>query len=200
MANKKKHGNTGNQNAKGNNGGRPNKFESGQFDWQAFAEEYGRGEGTLEELCEKYGISVESYYNYKNEYFEFFDAIKTAQERRQDRLKAMSARGMRKLLEGYEYTEQTTEIIPNGNGESEGDRPAGNMRKTIIHRKHQPPNATMIIFTKCNLEPEDWKSVQHIKHEGGREQAPLDYSQLSDDELKAFRGLVAKMQGKDEET
>lgn len=160
--------------------------------YKDFAEDYAKGEETLRELCDRYGISTQTFYNLKDEKIEFFDAIKNAKEQRRDEKLGMANRGMKMLLEGGEYTETRVEAHRPPDGDQEDEQ----LEKVVRTRKRVLPNATMIIFTLCNLDKENWKHISTIKHEGIPDRPPVDLSNLSDEELDIFLELTQKAEGK----
>lgn len=154
---------------------------------RSIAEDYSKGKATVAEICEKHGISIQTFYNWQDTHFEFFDAIKKATRIRNRIRGDMAMNGLERLLEGYDYTEQQTEAEPdpqNPNGR-------GKIKKTVITKKHVPPNPTMIIFTATNQLKEDWKHVTAIEHIHEQEPPP-DLSRLSEEEKLQLEKLLSK--------
>lgn len=158
---------------------------------EAIAEQYSQGEATIKEIMEHHNLTERIFFYWQEENLHFFQLIKNASQARNSRKKEMALNGMKMLLQGHEYTEQSTEAKPVRDAEGNEKKV---IQKTVLTRKFVPPNAGMIIFTLCNLEPAQWKSVQHIKHETGPEIPPYDFSDFSDDELEEFERLSAKAQ------
>lgn len=160
----------------------------------SIAQAYAEGEGTIVEIMQKHGLSERIFYIWKEENLQFFQLIKNAEQMRQGHKKEMALNGLKKLLEGYEYTEQTTEAVPMAKkGSGQQDK---KITKTILHRKHQSPNATAIIFTLCNTAPDEFKSVQHIKYDKPTEMPPFDFSEFTEEELELWEKLAEKAQPK----
>lgn len=155
------------------------------------AEQYAEGEATIKEIMEHHNLTERIFFYWQEENLHFFQLIKNAKQARNSRKKEMALNGMKMLLQGHEYTEQSTEAKPVRDAEGNEKKV---IQKTVLTRKFIPPNAGMIIFTLCNLEPGQWKSVQHIKHETGPEIPPYDFSEFTDDELEEFERLSAKAQ------
>lgn len=158
---------------------------------QKIADDYAQGTGTVAEIMAKYGLSERIFYYWQEENLQFFQLIKNAKEARQGQKLHMALNGMKILLQGHEYTEQDTEATPIKNADGTTSKV---IKKTVVKRKFIPPNATMVIFTLCNIDPENWKSVQHIKHEGGAEMPPYDFSNFTMEELETFERLSKKAQ------
>lgn len=155
----------------------------------SIAEDYGEGTGTIVEIMEKHGLSETTFYRWKEELTEFWELLKKAEERRRGRKKEMALNGMKRLLEGYEVIEQTTQTEPLTDQDG---RKQNRVKSVKITKKHIPPSASMIIFTLCNVAPDEFRSVQHIKYEGSETIPPYDFSKFTDEELEQFEALSLK--------
>ncbi|MED4922109.1 transposase [Weizmannia sp. CD-2023] len=136
---------------------------------------------TEEEICKRLGISVASLNNYKNEYIELLEALKTNREIADYRVE--NSLYLRAL--GYEYEEETWE-------EFELDTPVlkedGTIQRTELRltkkvKKKQAPDVTAQIFWLKNRRPDKWRDKQDIEHSGSIKNE-IDMSGLSLEELR----------------
>lgn len=159
------------------------------------AKELEDGEARIKDICARHKIGVSTYYDWLDRYPEFSDAVKKAKKLRYAALDELADRGMKKLLEGFEYTEvETKGIRPKKSDGSDGS--------TIIYERKEkkkfiPPSETMIIFVKTNRDPANWKHRNQIEIDDGREQrrAVPDIENLTDEELRTLEYLQKKALG-----
>lgn len=113
---------------------------------------YSSGKYNNLDLCTKAEISQETFFKWKREKPEFSEALKDAEDQRQNNFKEMALSGLAKLLDGYEYEEITMEGKP--------EKPTF-IKKT---KKFIPPNPTAVIFTLTNTDPANFKHKSEVQH------------------------------------
>ena len=105
--------------------------------------------------CLTAGISVSQFHFWLNQKTEFSEAVKKAKAQYQEwydkNLLESAERGLRRLIEGEEYIETTTEYENDGTGQ-----PRIKKQKTVT--KRIPPNITALIFALTNRAPDIWKN------------------------------------------
>ena len=109
------------------------------------------------DLAKLFGVTKTTIANWKNDYPEFFDAIKRGKwEYENVKVEA----SLLKRVHGYEYEEVKT-VIEKITDESGAT--VGKVRQRIEKpKKHIPPDTACIIFWKCNRQPQDWQNTQRI--------------------------------------
>ena len=138
------------------------------------------GDYKIVDLCKKAGISHETYYAWKKSKPEFSESLKRSEEQRLEVFKNMARSGLAKLLDVYEYEEIHTEYVDDPKN---AGKPKIKSKKIIT--KKIMPNPTAVIFALTNLDPANFKHLQHIDHTSkGEKVSPIDYSKLSDSALK----------------
>lgn len=104
--------------------------------------------------CKLAGISDETFSRWLDN-VEFAEAIKKAkkdfEEWEMNGILETAKRGLKKLLEGEEYEEVTTEYVNDDKGNP-------TIRKQTRKTKKIPPSATATIFALCNRDPDGWKN------------------------------------------
>lgn len=154
--------------------------------------DYGEGEGTIEEIMKKHGLSLDRFFEWQQIYPEFHDKVKEIKKLRQYRSYEMALIGKKKLLQGHTVEELTQVGVAkkDGSGAIEPLR----IQKT---QKYYPPSATMIVFELINSSRGEFRDVRHITYQG-RELPPYDLSKLSDEELKEFERILEKAEHRDD--
>lgn len=97
---------------------------------------------TYEQIAEKIGISVPTFYNWKKRYSEFAAAIKRGREV----IDSEVEESLIKSALGYRSVEEKTEYSPTGE-----------VLKITRIEKDIPPNVTALIFWLKNRLPEKWR-------------------------------------------
>jgi hypothetical protein len=119
------------------------------------------GDGyTDAQLAKRMGISTSTFYEWKNKYSEFSDAIK----RGKNIIVEAVENSLYTSAIGYQYDEVTREPLLNLlTGEPLLDE-KGNQRMYItkIVTKHAAPNQTAQIFILKNLKPEAWNDRKKV--------------------------------------
>lgn len=109
---------------------------------------------TIQTACKLGGISDDTYANWLRN-SEFSEAVKRAkkdfEEWEMNGILETAKRGLKKLLEGEEYEEVTTEYVNDDKGNP-------TIRKQTRKTKKIPPSATATIFALCNRDPDGWKN------------------------------------------
>lgn len=116
------------------------------------------------QIAKNLGISVDTFYKYKNEHSEFSEAIKKGKEVVDIEVEnALLKRAM-----GYEYEEVTRERVVKKDkyGQTMIDihgLPVHEMVVTKVVKKDVIPDTTAQIFWLKNRKPEDWRDVNKIE-------------------------------------
>lgn len=91
------------------------------------------------EVYETLGISHETFYKYLREIPEFSEAYNKGKEASKSFLTELTISATRKLLEGAEYTEETTKYIPGATDAQGRTQPI--VREKTIKKRTTEPNA-----------------------------------------------------------
>lgn len=121
---------------------------------------------TVAEICLKAGISERSYYDWKNKYAEFADAIKKAEDDFNSLLVVEAKKSLMKLVQGFMVQEKKTVTVDSGRKDEETGKPIVKVKEHTVAEKHYQPNPTAIIFTLTNRDPENWKNRQNTELTG----------------------------------
>lgn len=107
---------------------------------------------TEEQIAHNLGISIQTFYTYKKEQVEFFEALKRNKEFADIEVEnALYKRAM-----GYKYDEVTKEsFFNNDTGEYE-------LRETKRITKEVQPDTTAQIFWLKNRKPKLWRDKQDV--------------------------------------
>ena len=142
-----------------------NKYVITDEFYDAIENAYANGCQDLAELCKILGVNKNTFNGwYYDEVRDTEDdpvskkignAVKRGIERQPTQLLKLADIGMRKLLAGYEFEEVTTEKI---------ETPDQVTTKEKVIKKQISPNATMVMFTKVNLDPENWQSINKVEN------------------------------------
>lgn len=149
---------------------------------------------TVAEICRIAKIGRSTYFDWIKEIPEFSDAIKKAQETRIEFLVAEAKKSLLRKIQGYMVQEKHITTVGSGKYDVNG-KEIPRIKEQKIVDKHYQPDTAAIIFTLTNGEPENWKNRQNSELTGkdGKPLIPeLDFSQFTDEELKAFHNLQAK--------
>jgi hypothetical protein len=95
------------------------------------------------DICEKLGVSKDTFLEYKKKYSDLSDAIRRGEQNLQRDLE----NALYKRALGYEYFETKREV-------KKGDQPFKKVSRT---KKHVLPDVQALIFVLCNLYPDKWK-------------------------------------------
>lgn len=130
----------------------------------------------------KAGISEAVFYKWKHEHVEFVERLKKAEATYKEwELNGMlksAKQSLKKLIEGYEYTEIENEYEADGKG-------GYTIKKQKSKTKNVGPNVTAVIFALVNRDPENWQNRinTEVKADVKTEDAKLDLSKIPDELL-----------------
>lgn len=109
------------------------------------------------DAAKKAGISESTFYEWMQSKAEFSEAVKSAEKRFHDwQMTEMlndAKRSLKTLILGQEYEEVKIEYEPDP-----GNPTKPRIKRQTTTRKKILPNATAVIFTLCNRDPENWKN------------------------------------------
>lgn len=120
---------------------------------------YRSDEFTETEVCRKVGVSRQAMHTWKNKYPEFKKGIEDAKMELIDERLVECRRSLAKLINGYEYEEETTEYIRGMQGRPE-------VRAQRVVKKTVPPNLGAIIHFQTNRDSENWANKQRTEITG----------------------------------
>lgn len=135
---------------------------------------------SVPELCRAVGIDEATFYRWKNEKSEFYDALKKAEEARMSFFVVEAKRSLLKKIQGYTVQERHVTTIGSGKFDVNG-KEIPKIKEQKIVDKHYQPDTAAIIFTLTNGEPEQWKNRQN-NEVTGKDGKDL-FGQLTDEEL-----------------
>lgn len=116
---------------------------------------------TQKEICEQVGINQDTFTDWKHNHSDFSDAIKKA-DRKRLRFFAVEARkSMLKKIQGYDYEETHSTMIPSKDKEG-----AGVIKEQKKIKKHIPPDSTLLMYVLNNTDPENFRHKEHMEHTG----------------------------------
>lgn len=143
------------------------KWETHVKDRLIEVEGWARDGLTDEQIAKNLGISIQTFYTYKEKYLEFFESLKRGKEVVDREVE----NALLKRALGYNFVEETTEELPDGSTKS----------KTVI--KHIPGDTTAQIFWLKNRKPDVWRDKTAIEH-SGEIKGDNPFSNLTTEELK----------------
>lgn len=122
---------------------------------------YESGDHTIQQICAAVGISRECWYKWKDMQDGFKERLESCEPKRLEKIKELARSGLAKLLDTYEYDEETTEYI---------DDPINPgtpiIKSKKVTTKRVMPNPTAVIFALTNQDSENFKHKQEIQHSG----------------------------------
>lgn len=124
---------------------------------QRICELFATGEHSVASVCEQVGLAESTFYKWKEEKSEFSESLKKADVLRLSAFKNMARSGLAKMLDVYEYDEMSRSYSVDKNGKRRVKFEKATRRKVM-------PNATAVIFTLKNLDPENFKEKQEIEN------------------------------------
>lgn len=113
------------------------------------------GRHTIEGICKQVGINKDTYHDWKHTKPDFSDSIKKAEERANECKKEIVMSSFIKLIEGYDYEETHTEIVPSKTDPTDRTKAIVKSRKII--KKHMAPSPGAVIFAMKNYFPDTFK-------------------------------------------
>lgn len=133
------------------------------------------GDHRIIDVCKMVGIAEQTYYEWKDSKPEFLESLKEAEKKRLEQFKNMARSGLAKLLDIYEYEEETTEYTDNP--KEQGKPKIKSKKKTT---KRIMPNPTAVIFALTNQDSDNFRHKHEVKHSGD---INVDIHRKSVDEL-----------------
>lgn len=120
---------------------RPSKYETHVAPRLEEIKDWCRNGATDEEIAKRLGISIASFYNFKNLFLEFLEALKETKEI----VDAQVENALLKRALGYSYDEVTQELVD------------GELKVTKVITKQVVPDTTAQIFWLKNRRPDKWR-------------------------------------------
>ena len=127
---------------------RPSKYETHVAPRLEEVKDWCRNGATDEEIAERLGISMRTFYEYKREFSQFSQSLKESKEVVDSQVES----ALLKRALGYEYDEITKER--NDKGE---------LVVTKVVRKQVVPDTTAQIFGMKNRRPDKWKEKSQVE-------------------------------------
>ena len=127
---------------------RPSKYETHVAPRLEEVKDWCRNGATDEEIAERLGISMRTFYEYKREFSQFSQSLKESKEVVDSQVES----ALLKRALGYEYDEITKER--NDKGE---------LVVTKVVRKQVVPDTTAQIFWMKNRRPDKWKEKSQVE-------------------------------------
>lgn len=137
---------------------------------------------TIVEVCKMVNINRASYYAWLEEYPEFAQAIKEAENDRMQLFVKEAKRSLLKKIKGYTVEETKVVSIPSKKLDSEGN-PIPIIKEQTTKEVHIQPDTAAIIFTLTNGDAEHWQNRQY-NEVAGKDGKDL-FGNKSDEELDA---------------
>lgn len=126
---------------------RPSKYETHVAPRLEEIKDWCRNGATDEEIAKRLGISIASFYNFKNQFLEFLEALKETKEI----VDAQVENALLKRALGYSYDEVTQEVVD------------GELKVTKVITKQVVPDTTAQIFWLKNREPSKWRDKLQVE-------------------------------------
>lgn len=126
---------------------RPSKYETHVAPRLEEIKDWCRNGATDEEIAKRLGISIASFYNFKNQFLEFLEALKETKEI----VDAQVENALLKRALGYSYDEVTKEVVD------------GELKVTKVITKQVVPDTTAQIFWLKNREPSKWRDKLQVE-------------------------------------
>lgn len=113
---------------------------------------------TAKKICKLIDITEQTYYRWlKNSAFKlkYDQAVKNRLGTRCNEAK----KSLSQLVSGYEFKEVRTEYTPDPNNKAKEI-----VKSRTVTTKHIKPDTAAVIFTLCNLAPDQFQNTQRIDH------------------------------------
>jgi hypothetical protein len=133
----------GNQNAKGNRGGRPTLYKPAYAAQAAKACQAGF---TDQELADLFGVAVSTISAWKAEHVEFSDALKAGKAEADDRVE----RALYHRAIGYSHSVEKPMVVDKA-------------VRIVTYTARMPPDTTACIFWLKNRNPEEWRDKTQVE-------------------------------------
>lgn len=147
------------------------KYDSHVKDNLVLVTSWARNGLTDLQIAHNLGISEDTFYNYKNKYTEFSEALKKGKEV----IDFEVENALLKRALGYKYDEITKELVD------------GNMVETKRVTKEVQPDTTAQIFWLKNRKPKEWRDKKDVEMSGElKTESENKVSLLSTEDLKTL--------------
>ena len=133
----------GNQNVKGNRGGRPTLYKP---EFTAQAAKACQAGFTDQELADLFGVAVSTISAWKAEHVEFSDALKAGKTEADDRVE----RALYHRAVGYSHEVEKPMVIDKA-------------VRIVTYTERMPPDTTACIFWLKNRNPEEWRDKTQVE-------------------------------------
>lgn len=141
------------------------------------------GGASVIDLCNGVGIAEKTFYNWRNEYTEFTEIIKSAKEEFKSTLEKDLVTTLARSAKGYTTTKKRTEYKPNKDGSPK-------IEKQIIEETNVPPNTGAAIFLLTNINSERWKNRNQQSVEAKVETKTEELIDLSDEAIERIADIL----------
>lgn len=98
------------------------------------------GNYSISTICKIVGIGRKTFYEWKNKYPEFLQALEDAEQRRMDELHELASTALRKKLEGYYQTTSRTVYTPSAEYPETLE-----IKEHVVTRKFCEPDAKLLL-------------------------------------------------------
>lgn len=98
------------------------------------------GNHSISTICKIVGIGRKTFYEWKNKYPEFLQALEDAEQQRMDELHELASAALRKKLEGYYQTTSRTVYTPSAD-----DPETLEIKQHVVTRKFCEPDAKLLL-------------------------------------------------------
>jgi hypothetical protein len=144
-----------------------------------------------EEIAAAFGIPLGTLHSWRNRRAELREAMKPGREL----FKNLVAGSLAKRALGYDFEEVTRErVAVEFRAEGSAAIPTKwKMKVTKRVKKNLPPDVGACVFYLVNRDSENWRDVKKVEVSGNVTQH-ADLSALSDEELKTYRAIAAKVE------
>ena len=114
---------------------------------------------TIQEICEKVGITESTFHEWKRKKSEFSQSVKKAQDKFDEFIASEARKSLVKLIQGYTVQEKKTVTVDTGK-KDENDKPIVKVKEHSVTDKHYQPVTAAVIFALTNRDPAHWKNRQ----------------------------------------
>lgn len=101
-------------------------------------------EFTITDICRILGVSTKTYYAWRADKPEFAEAVAQAMDNREERMRMLARKAMKKKLEGYKMVETKTVYSV---GKNESDESELRVKEYVVKDKYCVPETSAIALT-----------------------------------------------------
>lgn len=98
---------------------------------------------TITDICKILNIGRKTFYRWRDDKPEFAEAISTAMENREERMRLLARQAMKKRLDGYKLVETKTVYATNKNAEDGSEM---YVKEYVVKDKYCVPDTSAIAF------------------------------------------------------